>query len=142
MILRSRSGARSSFGLSARAHVVVIVVVLVGAWFLLRLLRRRQMRGKYTLLWMFVGVAVLVLAAFPAILDRAARWLRIYYSPNLLFLLAIGVPACSCASTSRASCRGSRNGRRILAEELALLRGESVEAGQTPRARAIELLAS
>ena len=121
-----------SFGLSTRAHVVVIVVVLLSAWFLMRLLRRGQLRGKYTLLWMFVGVAVLVLAAFPGILDRAARWLRVYDSPNLLFLLAIAFLLLVCVyfswELSRLEARS-----RILAEELALLRGESVDAGETPR---------
>lgn len=112
-----------SLGLSTRAHVVVIGVVLLGAWFLLRLLRRRQMRGKYTLLWMSVGVTVLVLAAFPGLLDRSARWLRIYDSPNLLFLLAIAFLLLVCVYFSWELSRLEER-TRILAEELAILRGE------------------
>jgi hypothetical protein len=118
-----------SFGLSTRAHVVVIGVVVIGAWFLMRMLRRRQLRGKYTLLWMFVGLAVLVLAAFPSLLDRAARWLRVYDSPNLLFLLAIAFLLLVCVYFSWELSRLEERSR-ILAEELALLRSESVEAGQ------------
>ena len=118
-----------SVGLSARAHVVVIGVVVIGAWFLMRMLRRRQLRGKYTLLWMFVGLAVLVLAAFPSLLDRAARWLRVYDSPNLLFLLAIAFLLLVCVYFSWELSRLEERSR-ILAEELALLRSESVEAGQ------------
>jgi hypothetical protein len=112
-----------SLGLSGRAHLVVIGVVVIGAWFLLRLLRRRQMRGKYTLLWMFVGTTVLVLAAFPGLLDRTARWLRIYDSPNLLFLLAIAFLLLVCVYYSWELTRLEER-TRVLAEELAILRGE------------------
>lgn len=118
-----------SLGLSTRAHLVVIGVVLVGAWFLLRLLRRRQMRGKYTLLWMFVGITVLVLAAFPGLLDRTARWLRIYDSPNLLFLLAIAFLLLVCVYFSWELSRLEERSR-ILAEELAILRGEHDDRGE------------
>jgi hypothetical protein len=118
----------TSFGLSTRAHVVVIGVVIVGAIFLLRLLRHRQLRGKYTLLWMLTGAAVLILAAFPSLLDRAARWLRIYDSPNLLFLLAIAFLLLVCVYFSWELSRLEER-TRVLAEELAILRGEQE---QTP----------
>ncbi len=120
---------RVSLGLSGRAHVLAIVVVLIGAWFLLRLLRRRQLRGKYTLLWMFVGATVLVLAAFPSILDRVADWLHVYSSPNLLFLLAIAFLLLVCVYFSWELSRLEER-TRILAEELALMRGEQ-EASST-----------
>jgi hypothetical protein len=132
-----------SSGLSGRAHVLVVVVVLVGALFLLRLLRLRQLRGKYTLLWMFVGFVVLVVGAFPAALDTTADWLRIFYPPNLLFLLAIAFLLLVCVYFSYELSRLEER-TRVLAEELAILRGEvegrssdgdaraSVQTGETP----------
>lgn len=113
----------NSLGLSGRAHLVVIGVVLVGAWFLLRLLRKRQLRGKYMLLWMFVGVVVLTLAAFPSLLDHTANLLGIYSGPNLLFLLAIAFLLLVCAYFSWELSRLEER-TRVLAEELAILRGE------------------
>ena len=69
---------------------------------------------------------------FPASSTAPPRWLRVYDSPNLLFLLAIAFLLLVCVyfswELSRLEARS-----RILAEELALLRGESVDAGQTPR---------
>jgi hypothetical protein len=111
----------TSLGLSGRAHVLAFVVTFAGALFVLRLLRRRQMRGKYTLLWMTVLLAVLVLAAFPAILDHTSRWLRIYYSPSTLFLAAIGFLLLVCVYFSYELSRLEER-TRLLAEELAILR--------------------
>lgn len=115
-----------SSGLSGRAHLLVVVVVFVGALFLLRLLRLRQLRGKYTLLWMFVGLVVLVIGAFPAALDTTADWLRIFYPPNLLFLLAIAFLLLVCVYFSYELSRLEER-TRVLAEELAILRGEMAE---------------
>jgi hypothetical protein len=111
-----------SLGLSGRAHILVFVVSLGGAVFLLRLLRRRQMRGKYTLLWMSVGLAVLTIVAFPSILDRTSRFLHIYYSPSTLFLAAIGFLLVVCIYFSYELSRLEER-TRILAEELAIVRG-------------------
>lgn len=118
-----------SLGLSGRAHVVAVLLLLGGAVFLLRLLRRRAMRGKYTLLWMFVGLGVLVLAAWPSIVDRTSRWLNIYDPPNTLFLAAIAFLLLVCVYFSYELSRLEER-TRILAEELAILRSESVDAGK------------
>jgi hypothetical protein len=118
----------TSIGLSGRAHVLVVLVVLVGAFFLLRVLNRRQMRGKYTLLWMFVGLTVLVLAAFPGLLDRTSRFFHIYYSPSTLFLAAIGFLFLVCVYFSYELSRLEER-TRVLAEELAILRAEQETEG-------------
>ena len=118
----------TSIGLSGRAHVLVVLVVLAGVFFLLRVLNRRQMRGKYTLLWMFVGVLVLVLAAFPTLLDRVSHFLRIYYAPSTLFIAAIGFLLLVCVYFSFELSRLEER-TRILAEELAILRAEQETDG-------------
>jgi hypothetical protein len=118
----------TSIGLSGRAHVLVVLVVLAGVFFLLRVLNRRQMRGKYTLLWMFVGVLVLVLAAFPVLLDRVSHFLRIYYAPSTLFIAAIGFLLLVCVYFSFELSRLEER-TRILAEELAILRAEQETEG-------------
>ena len=118
----------TSIGLSVRAHVLVLLAVLAGAFFLLRLLNRRQMRGKYTLLWMFVGLAVLALAAFPGLLDHVSHFLQIYYAPTTLFLAAIGFLLLVCIYFSYELSRLEER-TRVLAEELAILRAEKEDAG-------------
>jgi hypothetical protein len=123
--------AGGSLGLSGRAHVLVFLVTIGGAAFLLRLLRRRQMRGKYTLLWVTVLLAVFVIAAFPSILDRTSRFLHIYYSPSTLFLVAIGFLLLVCIYFSYELSRLEER-TRILAEELAIARHER-ETGAAAR---------
>ena len=113
----------TSIGLSFRAHVLVLLAVLIGAFFLLRLLNRRQMRGKYTLLWMFVGLAVLALAAFPSLLDHVSHFFQIYYAPTTLFLAAITFLLMICVYFSYELSRLEER-TRVLAEELAILRAE------------------
>ena len=121
----------TSLGLSGRAHILVFLVTIGAAIFVLRLLRQRQMRGKYTLLWISVLLGVLVIAAFPSILDRTSRFLHIYYSPSTLFLAAIAFLLLVCIYFSYELSRLEER-TRILAEELAITRSER-EAGATPR---------
>ncbi len=113
----------TSLGLSGRAHILVFLVTFAGGLFVLRLLRRRQMRGKYTLLWMGVGAAVLAIAAFPSLLDHTSRFLHVYYAPSTLFLAAIGFLLLVCIYFSYELSRLEER-TRILAEELAIVRGE------------------
>ena len=113
----------TSLGLSGRAHILVFLITIGGAAFVLHLLRRRQMRGKYTLLWVTVMLAVLAIAAFPAMLDRVSRFLHIYYAPSTLFIAAIGFLLLVCIYFSYELSRLEER-TRILAEELAIVRGE------------------
>jgi hypothetical protein len=113
----------TSLGLSGRAHILVFLITIGGGVFVLRLLRKRQMRGKYTLLWMSVLLGVFVIAAFPSILDRTSRFLHIYYSPSTLFLAAIAFLLLVCIYFSYELSRLEQR-TRILAEELAIVRGE------------------
>ncbi len=114
-----------SLGLSTRAHVMVLIVCLLGAAFLLRLLRRRQLRGKYTLLWILTGVVLLAIASFPSVVDHVAHSLNIYNPPNALFLLAIAFLLLVCVYFSYELSRLEER-TRLLAEELAILRGEQM----------------
>lgn len=122
MIVASTPDFRS-IGLSGRGHVLVLFVCLVGAVFLLRLLRRRQLRGKYTLLWIVTGALVLLVSAAPGLLDRTARALKIYNSPNLLFALTSAFLLLVCVYFSYELSRLEER-TRILAEEVAILRAE------------------
>lgn len=113
-----------SLGLSGRAHVLVIALCLVAGVFLLRLLRRRQLRGKYTLLWIVVGTFVLLIASVPSLLDRTSQWLNIRYAPSTLFLASIAFLLMVCVYFSYELSKLEER-TRLLAEELAILRGQT-----------------
>jgi hypothetical protein len=70
----------------------VTLVSLVGAiWLLLvvvELVRRRRLGERYALLWLLTGSVVLLLAAWPAALERFADAVGIAYPPTALFVVA------------------------------------------------------
>ncbi|MCC5950456.1 MAG: DUF2304 domain-containing protein [Acidimicrobiia bacterium] len=87
------------------------------------LLRRRQLRSKYALLWIVLGVALGVLGLFPGLLTAASELVGVFYPPALFLLVAsailFGVAVHFSWELSRLEER-----TRILAEEVALLRAE------------------
>ncbi|MDQ0117594.1 hypothetical protein J2T22_000764 [Pseudarthrobacter defluvii] len=101
--------------LAAFILALVIVVLVV------EMLRRKKLREKYAVLWLVVGLATLILAAFPQLLALTARLLGIQVPSNLLFamtiLLALGV----CLHLSW-EISVVEDETRTLAEEAAILR--------------------
>ncbi len=101
--------------LAAFILALVIVVLVV------EMLRRKKLREKYAALWLVVGLATLVLAAFPQLLAQTAQLLGVQVPSNLLFsmtiLLALGV----CLHLSW-EISVVEDETRTLAEEAAILR--------------------
>lgn len=102
-------------------HVLALVaaVVVLGAMF--ELLRRRQLREKYAVLWLAVGAAVALLALVPGLLDRAARAVGVVTPVNLLFFLSTLVLLLVSVHLSWEASRLEEE-TRTLAEDVALLR--------------------
>ena len=106
------------------------LVALVGSVLILagivELLRRRQLKEKYAVLWLVVGVVLVVFTAFPALLTRISTALGVAVPTNLLFFVAIlflvGVVLHLSWEASRLE-----NETRKLAEDVALLRLDLAE---------------
>jgi hypothetical protein len=107
--------------LSGQAHVLVIIATIVVGFFILRLVRARQLRSKYALLWATIGLLLLPLAAVPGVLNTLSDWLRVAYSPTIFLLFAVGFLFLVVVHYSWELSRLENRTRR-LAEELALLR--------------------
>lgn len=103
--------------------VVVLVVATVVVIAVLLLLRSRRLREKYAALWVVVGLAVVVLAAFPDLLERAAGLLGFTVASNLLFSLAILLLLGVCLHLSLELSR-IEDETRTLAESVAILDAE------------------
>lgn len=101
--------------LAAFVLALVIVGLVVG------MLHKRKLREKYAALWLVVGIATLVLAAFPELLTVVARLVGVQLPSNLLFILSIlmllGVSLHLSWEISVVE-----DETRILAEEVAILR--------------------
>jgi hypothetical protein len=109
--------------LSGRAHVLIIVATVVTAVFIFRLVRARQLRSKYALLWAVVGLMLLALAALPSVLNTVSDWIDVAYSPTIFLLLAVGFLFLIVIHYSWELSR-LENRTRTLAEEIALLKAQ------------------
>lgn len=101
------------------AFVLALVIVVT----VFEMLRRKVLREKYAALWLVVGLATLVLAAFPQLLANIARTLGVQVPSNLLFALAILLALGVCLHLSW-EISVVEDETRILAEEVAILRAD------------------
>ncbi len=109
--------------MSRSAHLLVLVLTVASVGFILRLVRRRQLRAKYSMLWLSVGAVLIVEAASPAILDRVSEALGVSYPPATFFMGAIALLFLVVIHFSWELSRLEER-TRVLAEEVALLRAE------------------
>lgn len=109
--------------MSVTAHVFVSLLTVFSLLFILRLVRRRQLRAKYAILWLSVGVVLVALAVSPQLLDRVSRLVGIYYSPATFFLAAIALLFLVVIHFSWELSRLEER-TRALAEEIAVMRAE------------------
>jgi hypothetical protein len=97
-----------------------ITAVLVLA-VIVELLRRRQLREKYAVLWMLTGLAVVALGAFPTLLDSISGVLGVASGASMVLFLGIVFLLMVCVHLSWEASRLEEK-TRTLAEELALVR--------------------
>ncbi len=96
-----------------------LIVLLV----ILELLRRRQLREKYGILWLGVCLLIIPLALFPRLLDSVADALGVAYGVSLVLFLSVVFLLLVSVHLSWEVSRLEEE-TRTLAEELALLRAE------------------
>jgi len=97
---------------------------------IVELLRRRQLREKYALLWLGVGLLVIPLAIFPKLLDRPAEFIGAKSGVSLVLFLGIVFLLLMCVHLSWEVSRLEEETRTI-AEDLALLRAKIEERQPT-----------
>lgn len=100
-------------GLAAVTTVAWLVVVL-------ELVRRRQLREKYALLWLLTGAVMLTFTLFPAALQVLAEALQVQSGANLLFFAGMALLLGVCLHLSW-ECSRLEEQTRTLAEHLAIL---------------------
>lgn len=100
------------------ATVLIVVIELI---------RRGRLKERYSLLWLFAGGILLILAASRDLLEYVSRVVGIYYPPSLLFLVAFLFLLLITLHFSVVISSLSEKNKK-LAQELALLRQEMREA--------------
>ncbi|NNC13078.1 DUF2304 family protein [Planctomonas sp. JC2975] len=98
--------------------LAVIIIVIIGT-----MLLRRQLREKYAVLWLIIGLLVLILGLFPSLLVWLTGIVGVQLPSNLLFILALllllGVTLHLSWELSH-----SEDETRRLAEDIAILRAD------------------
>lgn len=75
--------------MSNTLQIFMLIAVAVYFALLIYFLRRKRIILKYSLLWLFSGVVMLLLAVFPNILDGIAKLVGIASPVNALFAIAL-----------------------------------------------------
>ena len=70
-----------------RLTLFVVVAAFGLLLLVLEMVRRRALAEKYSLLWLLMAGAILILAVARPALDRIAPVLGIYYAPSALFVV-------------------------------------------------------
>ena len=104
-----------------RAHITALVATFFTMAALLELLRRRQLRDKYAVVWLLVSVPLVVFAVAPSLFNRLAHALGVINPPDLVTVLAALFLLTVCVYLSWEVGR-LEDKTRLLAEEVALLR--------------------
>lgn len=115
--------------MTTRSHILLVLVTLSSVLFTVRLVRRHQLRAKYSLLWLSAGFVLVLLAASPLLLDKVSIWLGISYGPATFFMGAITLLFLVVIHFSWELSRLEER-TRVLAEELAVFRAD-VEGQET-----------
>lgn len=111
-------------------NIAAFLLALAIVGLVVEMLRRKKLREKYAALWLIVGVATLVLAAFPRLLNIVAEFVGVQLPSNLLFAMSILMLLGVCLHLSW-EISVVEDETRTLAEEVAILRVQ-VEALGTP----------
>jgi hypothetical protein len=102
----------------------VLALAIVGV--VIEMLRRKKLREKYAVLWLIVGIATLVLAAFPRLLNIVTELVGFQVPSNLLFSISILMLLGVCLHLSW-EISVVEDETRALAEEVAILRLQTEE---------------
>jgi hypothetical protein len=122
-----------SFAALVSQRVEVIAVAVGICIVIFELIRRKHLMERYAILWLFLGITILVLAAWKGLLTSLSKAAGIYYPPAALFAVAFLFVLALLLHFSIVLSRLSDQ-NKILAQRLALLqqqleKGESKEPG-------------
>ena len=72
----------SVYNMSIAFSVIFLAVII-------ELVRKNRLLERYSLLWLFFGVSLLILSSTPFFIEKIAALLNIYYAPSVLFLFGM-----------------------------------------------------
>ena len=76
-------------GIQFRTRVFVLLAGVAILLFILNLVRKKQLREQYALLWILAAIVLCLSSVFIQGLEKLSHLVGIYYPPAFLFLVAI-----------------------------------------------------
>jgi hypothetical protein len=116
------------------AYTLGLIGAAVTLLVVFEMLRRRMLREKYAVFWVFLAVLIAVVAVFPGLLAAAAELTGVQVPANLLFFVASLVLLAVNVQLSTEICR-LEDRTRALAEELAMVRLRQDQAERSAAGR-------
>lgn len=75
--------------MSPRTQVIGIVAIVLALVLIVELVRRRRLRTGYSLLWLFTGLVVLILAVWTGLVEYLTQFLGVRSPGSMLFAAGI-----------------------------------------------------
>ncbi len=70
-------------------YTFAIIFSIAFIIFIINLVRKNKLDEKYSILWLFASVVILIVALFPSIITIIAQKFNVFYPPTLMLLFAI-----------------------------------------------------
>ena len=70
-------------------YTFAIIFSIACIIFIINLVRKNKLDEKYSILWLFASVVILIVALFPSIITIIAQKFNVFYPPTLMLLFAI-----------------------------------------------------
>lgn len=70
-----------------KVRIAIILVLFIGLFVIVNLIRKRSLELKYALTWLILGAGLLLVVLVPGLLDMLATALGIYNPMNMVFFL-------------------------------------------------------
>ena len=99
----------------------IIVALLIGS--IVELLRRKVLKEKYAIVWLFMGISLIFGALFPNLINELSKYLGFQYLSNFV-LFIFGVINLFIAMQLSLSIGKTENQIQTLAEEIALIKSK------------------
>lgn len=104
----------------AKLQLILVIAILMYFVIILKFLKDKALELKYTLLWIFGGIVMFFMVAFPELMATIVHLFGIQSNMNGLYILLIGfIIMLLMALTSIVSRQAAKT--RILIQEIAIL---------------------
>ena len=73
--------------MSMKLRVIMALILLLGLMYLVRLIKKRKIDLKYSIVWLLLPIVILVIILIPGLLEWVAAVMGIYDVMNMVFFL-------------------------------------------------------